>query len=356
MIKRKINIEKFNSFCIIQTAFLGDITLSLYLCQQIKNVHPSAHITFITTPSGSEIANLAQSIDEVKIFDKYNLHKSKVGRNTLIYDLNKQNFDCVISVHRSFRTSKLVSKIKSKVKIGFNTASFSPFVYDYKAPYHQAQTEIERNLSLLKYFKIESTIPDVDLQFPNEVQEKIDSLIQEQLAGNEFIVIAPGSIWETKRWKDEYFVELIELLAEFKFKFVLSGANNEKELCTKIYNQLKENTKSNCINFAGEFSIQESIYLIAKAKFVVTNDSSPTHFSNLVGTPVAVIYGPTSPIFGFAPKNASDLIIENNNLNCRPCEIHGSHQCPLGNHLCMMSIQPETVANAIVEKMIKKND
>jgi heptosyltransferase-2 len=84
-----------------------------------------------------------------------------------------------------------------------------------------------------------------------------------------------------------------------------------------------------------------------KAKMVITNDSGPIHFAGLAKCPTIAIFGPTTPKFGFAPTGVNDIIIENKNLKCRPCAIHGSNSCPLGTHECMTSILPDLVYKEI---------
>ena len=77
--------------------------------------------------------------------------------------------------------------------------------------------------------------------------------------------------------------------------------------------------------------------------------------AGLTNCPVVTIFGPTSPIFGFAPSGDNDLVIQNNDLKCRPCHIHGLNECPVKNFECMKSIKSEYVFDKIFENKLLFN-
>lgn len=79
-------------------------------------------------------------------------HKSILGLWKFIKFIKTQNYQKIISPHRSFRTSLIVYFSKVKERIGFNTSSLS-FVYSKKISYDKSAHEVERNLSLLKVFQ-----------------------------------------------------------------------------------------------------------------------------------------------------------------------------------------------------------
>ena len=63
-------------------------------------------------------------------------------------------------------------------------------------------------------------------------------------------------------------------------------------------------------------------------------------------TPVIDIYGPTVKDFGFYPYR-NGIVIEINNLKCRPCGLHGHNSCPIGTHECMEKITPNMVIEGV---------
>ena len=347
--KKKINIEDFQKFLIVQTAFLGDVAISLELVEAIKHFHPKSEIDFLTTPQSSEIIELSNHVRQVFPFDKKNLQRSLSATKVFAKKISENNYDCVISLHKSFRTSYLVSKLVSRCKIGFQDSSFSSFVYDYRVRYNFSLNEHFRVLTPLSTFGIDYLdyqIGGYSITFPSEVKSQIDKLLIDKNIGNHFIVLAAGSVWNTKKWGKEKYANLANLLQETGLTVVLVGGNSDLDDCNYIENKAK------VTNLAGKTSIKELIYLLSKASLVISNDSAPVHFANIVKTPVVAIFGPTSPIFGFAPIGTNDSIIENINLKCRPCQIHGSKKCPISTMECMTSIKAEDVFKIINKKIM----
>ncbi len=348
--KKKINIENCNNFLIIQTAFLGDVAISLELIEAIKHYRPDAQIDFITTPKSAEIIELSKYVRGIYQFDKRNLHRKLSAIARFACEINKQQYDCAISLHKSFRTSFLVSKLKANIKIGFEDASFSSLVYDFRVKSHFSISEHYRVLSPLTIFGIkylDYPIGNYSIKFSDEIQSKIDQFIIDNKLSDKLIVVAPGSAWNTKKWGREKYSDLVKTLLYDNLPVVLVGGKDDLEDCKFIED------KTNVLNIAGKTSIKELIYLISKSNLVISNDSAPVHFANLVGTPVVAIFGPTSPIFGFAPIGQSDLVVQNNSLSCRPCQIHGSQKCPLGTMECMKSIDYIDVYRNVKEIMNK---
>lgn len=335
-----MKIKDYTKILINQTAFIGDVVLTLPLVAKIKQINPNCQIHFLTTKISSQIPKLMYEIDKVIIFDKRGEDKGLKGLFNLSKFLKKENYDLIISPHRSFRTSIMNFLISPKLSVTFNTSSLS-FLYSKKVKYNFKNHEIYRNLSLLSIFdEYDNERPKIEnLNYESNVISKVDNFIESNEL-EQFIIIAAGSVWATKRWLPKYFAELSKMIINKNYKVVIIGSKDDKTISNEIAD--KANNK-NLIDICGEFNIPESINLIGRAKMIITNDSAPIHFAGLVGTKTVAIFGPTIPEFGFAPIGDNDVIIQNNDLKCRPCAIHGGNKCPIGTHECMVSISPQYV-------------
>ena len=47
------------------------------------------------------------------------------------------------------------------------------------------------------------------------------------------------------------------------------------------------------------------------------------HLASLTSTPVVSVWGPTHPFLGFGPLFNDHLIVQLNDLPCRPCSVYG---------------------------------
>ncbi|HEY4613438.1 MAG TPA: glycosyltransferase family 9 protein, partial [Bacteroidota bacterium] len=162
------------------------------------------------------------------------------------------------------------------------------------------------------------------------------------------IAIAPGTIWNTKRWLKERFAALSRLLADEHYEVVLVGGKDDESLCEEI-RSMSNSPKVH--NAAGELSTLQSAELLRRCRLLVCNDSAPMHFAVAVGTPVVSIFGATVPEFGFAPYGKFDVVIETRGLQCRPCSKHGGDECPIKTFECMKAITEERVFRKAMEAL-----
>ena len=337
---KKYSITEFNKIAIIQTAFIGDVALTLPLVDSIKEKNPNAEIIFVTTPQPAELASLSENVSRVISYDKKGLNEGLRGIKFISQLLNEVNVDCIISPHRSLRSSLLTFFAKPEFSVSFNKSALS-LIYDKRINYKLHLHEIERNFSLLSSFSDEFKFVDlnqVKLEIQNEDKDYIDSLLSKLDNIKKNIILAPGSIWLTKRWLPEYFRELIINYQDL-YNVILIGSKKDIDLCNEI--SLDTNAK----NFAGLTSFAQSIYLLSKSALLITNDSSPTHLAGLTNCPTLTIYGPTSPNYGFYPRAEKSISIAKDDLKCHPCHIHGKNICPIKTFDCMKQITPELIIN-----------
>jgi len=128
---------------------------------------------------------------------------------------------------------------------------------------------------------------------------------------------------------------------------VVVGGPEDRGLAQQL---VAEGGGNSVASAAGEFSLQETGALLARARVVVSGDTGVMHMATGVGTPVVALFGPTVAQFGFFPYRASAAVLERA-LECRPCSATGTAACPLGHHRCLTDITPEEVA-ATVERLV----
>lgn len=322
---------------VIQTAFLGDAILTLPMIEKLHELNPGALIDVIGIPGTKEIFANSPFVNEVLVFEKRGKHKSPAGIYAFAKELKEKGYSKIFSPHRSFRTSLLVWLTQVKETYGFDTASLS-FVYKYKIKYRPDYHEVRRLLEIIKpgtgdnEWKI---IPRIKEN--KKTDEKIDDLLK-GITGK-IVAIAPGSVWETKKYPAESYSRLAKLLTEEGYSVVLLGSKEDTGLCSSI-----AGTSSGSIHsFAGKLTLTESVYLLKKCVLLISNDSAPTHMSLLASTPVLTVYCSTIPAFGFYPYHLNSISVSYDNLSCKPCGIHGLRKCPIGTFECASKVPPESL-------------
>lgn len=332
----------FNKILVIQTAFIGDAILTLPLIQALKLNYPKSSIDVIVVPRTAEIFTKHPAISKIIQYDKRGNDRGLKGLWQLRNRLNTQNYDLVIVPHRSLRSALLAWLLRPKISIGFDRSA-GRWLFKQIVRYNPSAHEIERNLSLLGPLKLSTVANVLPRLYPSNQDINIIDSILIEYGLNQYtniLALAPGTIWNTKRWPADRFAAVCEQIASENIAIVLIGGKEDDVLCKEI---VRIAQAKNVFTVAGKLSLLQSAELIRRCKVLISNDSAPMHIAVAIGTPVIAIFGATIPQYGFAPRGPHDIVVETNGLKCRPCSIHGGNICPIKTFKCMLAISPEFV-------------
>lgn len=325
---------------IVQTAFMGDVILSSPMIQRLHERIPGSEIDYLTDPRGINIVESNPFLRKVIVYDKRGKDKGIRGFFRLRNILHANKYHIALLPHRSIRSSLLAYFSSIPRRIGFSTSTGSRLFTDVVTYINDAH-EIERNLKLLEPLGIidEGTEPKI---FPTDEDEKIvDEYFHKFKIEHDMKIVgfAPGSAWATKRWPYEKYTELIrKIIKKNNSAAMLFGSEEDKD----IFASIQKEAGNKCFSTAGQFSPRQSMVAMKKLKLLVTNDNGALHLGIAASIPVAAIFGPTVPSFGFAPYGKGHKVIELS-MECRPCSKHGGKKCPLEHFRCMKDLGVDMV-------------
>lgn len=313
---------------IVQTAFIGDVILATPLIEKLKRFYPDSQIDFLLRKGNEGLLKGHPKLNEVLIWDKTKSKYNSLAKLTT--QIRKNKYDVLINLQRFASSGFLTTSSNAAMKIGFTKNPFS-FAFTHKVPHviDRKMHEVDRNLSLIEHL--------TDASFQRPVLYPSDSDYQKvaQYQSIPYFCIAPASIWFTKQYPIEKWVELIDKLNPER-KIYLLGAPSDIDLCATIKNN---SVNSNVTILAGELTLLQSAALMEKARMNYTNDSAPMHIASAVNAPITAIFCSTIPEFGFGPVSDNSVIIETQEkLECRPCGLHGKKACPEGHFKCAHTI------------------
>ncbi|HVX27058.1 MAG TPA: glycosyltransferase family 9 protein [Parafilimonas sp.] len=333
-------------FLIIQTAFIGDVILATVLIEKLHADFPDAQIDFLLRKGNEGLLKDHPYLREILVWNK----KGKKTKNlfTLLKIIQKNKYDKVINVQRFFSTGLLTAFSKAKEKIGFDKNPLS-FLFDVKVKHvigtkEKPVHEVQRNLSLIKHFT--SDKPARLKLYPSKADyERVDAIlnnelstVNSQLSTVNYICVAPSSVWFTKQFPKEKWIEFLEQLST-EIKIFLIGASSDKILCDEIKNALPGKA---VINLCGDLNFLESAALMQKAVMNYVNDSAPMHMASAMNAPVTAVFCSTVTWFGYTPLSDKSFIVEiQEPLYCRPCTTHGRRECPEKHFRCALDIKKE---------------
>ena len=336
-------------FLIIQTAFLGDAVLATALIEKLHAFFPDAAIDLVVRKGNEGLFTDHPLLRKLFVWDKRSNKNANLFR--LIGALRRNDYDHIINAQRFFSTGLMTVLARGKEKIGFDKNPLS-FLFDRKVkheipkpakirPYDPVIThsptvhEVDRLNALIAHITDRSR-PLPRLYPSTKERSELDHLIISSSAPQycgDLIVLAPASVWYTKQWPEEKWVELINALPADR-RILLIGAPGDAPLCDRIVTAAGRGEV-----LAGKLSLLGIAALMARAEMNYVNDSAPLHIASAMNAPVTAIFCSTVPAFGFGPLRENGRVAERSEpLYCRPCGLHGYKACPEGHFKCAREI------------------
>jgi ADP-heptose:LPS heptosyltransferase len=311
---------------VIRFSSMGDIIYTTPVVRCLKTQLPDAEVHFLTKPAFKYI------YDNNPHLDKLLLLKPTLAET--IEEIKAEKYDYLIDLHSNLRTSliKLRTGIKSSSYEKQRIRKWLSLKFNLKLvpPVHL----VERYMKTVKFLGVKNDGKPIDYYIKTE-HDLAKLLPASHQAG--FVAFVIGATHFTKRMPNE---KIISICQQIKSPIVLLGGNDVKENGNIIANAIG----SNICNACGITSLDESVYLVSKAKRVLGFDTGLTHIAEAFDVPIASIWGGTVPeLLGVQPYMVKDAEVIGINLPCRPCSKFGLEKCPLGHFKCMNNIPEQTV-------------
>ena len=327
-----------SAVAIVQTAFIGDVVLATPLFEAAKKNNPSDRIAAVVRRGCENLIETNPYIDDLIVWDKHGGDKGIKGIMRIAREFRRLGVHTALVPHRSLRSAIAVRLAGVKTRVGFDKGG-GRWLHTHRVPHRFGVHEVERNLLLAEELGWD-TAGISPLIVPDEHDRQAVSGILDDTG--RFCVLAPGSVWTTKKWPTEHYAETAGVFVRRGMTVICSGGPADSRECSAITEAVP-----GVVDLCGKLTLRQSAELYRNAEFVLTNDSAPQHIAAAMGTWTFAVFGPTIRDFGFWPYSAKGVLIEDTEATCRPCGIHGHMQCPNGDHVCMQRITPEMVVHII---------
>lgn len=325
-----MELSNLNKVLFIRLSSLGDIILTTPLIRSLKTQYPHFSIDFL----------LREEFEEVLKFNTHIENLITVNRDYNVREINHQltskRYDLVIDLQNNLRSRQISKKV-------------CPQIVRFKKPNIDKFLLVNFKINRLKNIipipeRYSQTITELKLD-NNGLELFIDPNVESDFEVNKpTIAFCPGAKHKTKRWPEEYFVELGKKLISKNFQVILLGGKEDKPVCSRINKALPQ-----LINLSNDNKLFKTAKNMQNCRAVICNDSGLMHTALAVNVPVVTIFGSTVKEFGFAPYKGKSLVLENNSLSCRPCSHIGRDKCPKKHFNCMLEIKPDYVYQKTVE-------
>lgn len=324
-------------FLVIQTAFLGDAVLVTSILEKLHAFYPDARIDLVVRKGNDGLFVEHPFIHTLHVWNK------REGKTKALFELigqlRKTKYDHIINAQRFFSTGLMTVLARGKEKIGYDKNPLS-FLFTRKVKHviGDGRHEVDRLNALIEHLT-DGARPMPKLYPTPQAEREAERAKLDYLEhGERYVCIAPASVWYTKQWPEEKWVQLIHQLPEDTQAFMI-GAPSDEELCSRIINAAGRGYL-----LTGDLSLLGSAALMNGAMMNYVNDSAPLHIASAMNAPVTAVFCSTVPAFGFGPLRANGRVVETSEkLDCRPCGLHGYKACPKGHFRCALGIEVEAM-------------
>lgn len=321
---------------ISRTDSIGDVILTLPMCDWIKRHYPNARIIFLGKNYTLPILKAYKAIDEVCDWSEFESLPT-VQRLSKFRELNA---DAIIHVFPNKEIASLAKKVKIAHRIGTSHRSFHLLTCNHKVNFtrkrsdkHEAQLNFEllRPLGLKEIPSIEELTVSTALFQPvaEQLPDSVEQFIQHH---PDFIILHPKSQGSALEWPIENYSKLTTLLNHKGIAVAYTGTEKEGVLF-RGYLPGGDLT----MDTSGLFSLEQLMTFIQRSKGIVACSTGPLHIGGFSGIKTVGLFSNRRPIHpGRWHAIGRDTHYLVNDENCPVCA--KNQECK-----CIKDISPERV-------------
>jgi len=342
-----INRSNIRKILLVRLDHLGDILMTTPAIRALRKSLPKAEIHLLVREDTLPAVELNPYLDRIITF---NAPWTATGGNkatiketlSLIGRLRRENYDCVVAFRADLREALLARFTGAPYRLGYG-ARGGGFCFTHLADYEPDEHEIRRAINLLRPLGVGADGEEMDFIFSPEDMEKGESLLRKAAvkSGSKTVGIHPGAASPSKRWTQEGFARLGDLLIEGGYQAIFLEAPGERGLIRSITGRMK-----NSPPVIRDMTLKVMGALIRRLDCLVCQNSAPSHIAQAVGTRAVVLYGPTHDAIT-GPVDRGRHTVVRNPVPCSPCWLPGRQFHCAYDLQCWKGLKPESVMEAI---------
>jgi len=288
--------ENIRRVLFLRLRAIGDTVLFTSCLEVLKRWRPELEIDVLMEPLGAPVLYGNPHMSHLYVIPRSGFSLPRyLQRAAVVAALRERRYDLAIDL-RGWRTSMAVlRRCGARQTVMFEESEFSHAatlrVPDARAIWGKTPVvhDLERQLAVLKWLGT----PVEEIPWPRvRVDPRADAVaarrLQELGLGERFAVLHVGASHPRKRWAPARFGQVAdELWERHRLPSVIVALPSERGIAGAA--AAARSRPSICT----DLSLAETIALIARATVLLGNDSGLAHISGAVGTPTAVIFGPS---------------------------------------------------------------
>ncbi|MBN2449522.1 MAG: glycosyltransferase family 9 protein [Lentisphaeria bacterium] len=363
--------ESPRAFLFIKLFGLGSMVLTLPCVAAVRRRFPEAALFYLTFRDNGELLEMTGLVPPEGIVTiRTDSCRALLGSAVSAWRvLSRRRVDVVVDFEFFSRFTALFGRmLRPRWLIGFSTRGAkgmwrgafldSPVCYNHMLHASRAFFSLLRPLGV-EPGEYRADLPALPASDPDSRRKSPGPSGRLPPAGPDtstrWIVVNPWSsrLLPQRDWPVEHVIRLIaRLLKELpEHGFALVGTGDQTSTAEAVLRPFRAASGApRVVNLVGRTSLGDLVAVLRRADVLVTVDSGPAHLASLTRTPTVVLFGPeTAQLYRPLGEQATTLSLD---LDCRPCvHAYNGKRCRCRDNLCMQGIDPETVCDAVRERL-----
>jgi ADP-heptose:LPS heptosyltransferase len=344
---------------VMQLDDTGAIVMLSPALRALRQALPQAELTLLTSEKGSQMAPLLPWVDHVMVDPM--IGEDGAGSRLInpreeiafIERLRCHNFSTAL-IFTSISQSPLRAAFACYLagipyRVGFAKGVSGSVLSHALLPPADDLHQVDRNLSLLRAIGISEADQRMELDIPENVENRANELLG--IAGLKlnvpYIILAPGSA--LGQYASDHFATVARILAaQTEQQLVIVGSSAEAKTIEPVLRVVDENLYGNVYSLVEKTTLPELAAIIRQASLTIANNSISMQFADVFGCPMVILHSETALVNQWMPRNAAARLLS------RPavCSRCNQVDCPQG--INCLDVRPEEVAIAALELLTKQ--
>ena len=276
---------------VIKLSAVGDFVLALPAFERIREAHPEAKITLLTTPPFEALARSSPFFNTVEIDGR---PENPAGWLALVARLRAANYDRVYDLQNSGRTNLYFHALRPFPPQWSGVAAGAS--HRHRSPNRMKMHALERQAEQLQAAGIWPDAPTAPL---SAAPPDLTWILHKTPAARPIqttnprpvVLLIPGASAHRpeKRWPIEHYARLAEKLSNEGFDIVIIGGLQEAVLAHAIQRRAPR-----ARDLTGRTDFAQIAAFGARAALAVGNDTGPVHLVAAAGAPTIALFSSAS--------------------------------------------------------------
>jgi len=320
---------------ITRLRYLGDVILTIPAITAAKKRYPAAEIYYLAEEPHVRILEAHPDLAGI-----IPLRRGALPAIEAVRSMRRLRFAAAVDLFYNPRSAILLSLAGIPIRVGGGRRGRRRLYTHTFAPSAGTPSAIAHHLAALSVIDVAAveSLPRVYLE-PDEERdgrEAVERAIGAPGPGGRRRVVAihPGGTWPAKRWPEESFARLAEMIARrLDARVVVIAGPGEEGIARAV-----ARGAGGGASVLSPRPIREAAAAMKACSAVVANDGGILHLSVALGIPTVGVFGPTEPEIWFPYAGRGAYALATLRAECAPCH---KHECE--GLECLRRLAPEAV-------------